>query len=383
LDACNRTPALAGMWSATIIAGNARVPCRFLIAGSGASLQGSFFNGDQKISSATARMENNLIVFAYPEYGSRLEVTPGNPGLEGNYYRANGTIYTFEAQRFKPAPNPGNIPSIGGLWTIELPAGKRERAWNLIVRQSGAEVSASILRLDGDSGAATGTFDGQSFVLGHFSGARPLRLDLTPKDSTTLRVELDSYDTYTAVRQDEARARGLPEPTDPSRFTSVRDPGVPFAFSFPDIDGHSVANTDVRFQRKVVIVSIGGSWCPNCHDEAPFLMDLYRKYRGQGLEVVFLAFEEGNQLKSLEQLRAFVRRYGVEYPVLVAGDLRLLHEKVPQAVNLEVLPTTFMIGRDGLVRGVRTGFAAEPTGPFHANLKAEVTTEIEHLLAEP
>jgi thiol-disulfide isomerase/thioredoxin len=305
-----------------------------------------------------------------------------NGSLEGNYYRANGTVYTFEAQRFKPAPNTGNVPSISGLWTIELPAGKRERAWNLIVRQSGAEVSASILRVDGDSGAVTGTYDGHTFVLGHFSGARPLRLELTPKDSTSLRVELDSYDTYTAVRMNEARAQGLPEPTDPSRFTSVRDPGVPFEFSFPDIDGHIVANTDARFRRKVVIVSIGGSWCPNCHDEAPFLMELYRRYRDKGLEIVFLAFEEGNELKSLEQLRAFIKRYDVEYPVLFAGDLRLVHLKMPQAVNLEVFPTTFSIGRDGLVRGVRTGFAGEPTGPFHSSLKDEVTAEILHLLAE-
>ena len=36
----------------------------------------------------------------------------------------------------------------------------------------------------------------------------------------------------------------------------------------------------------MVIVSIGGSWCPNCHDEAPLLGDLYRKYKSQGLEIV-------------------------------------------------------------------------------------------------
>ena len=370
------------MWDATVTAGNARVPFRFLISGSGATLQGSFFNGDKQIGSTTALIENNTIVFGYPEYGSTLEVTAANGRLQGDYHRANGVIYTFEAQRFKPAPNTGDIPAIGGLWTIELPAGKRERAWNLIVRQSGAEVSAAILRVDGDSGAVTGAYDGHTFILGHFSGARPLRLELTPTDGETLRVELDSYDTYRAVRGKEARANGLPAPTDPSRFTSVRDPAAPFAFSFPDLDGHLVTNTDVRFRRKVILVSIGGTWCPNCHDEAPFLMELYRKYRDRGLEIVFLSFEEGNELKSRERLRAFVQRYAVAYPVLVAGDLRLVHARVPQAVNLEVFPTTFSIGRDGLVRGVRTGFAGEPTGPFHASLKADVTAEVEQLLAE-
>jgi thiol-disulfide isomerase/thioredoxin len=229
-------------------------------------------------------------------------------------------------------------------------------------------VSASILRVDGDSGAVTGAYDGHTFVLGHFSGARPLRLELTPTGSATLRVELDSYDTYTAIRTDEARARGLPEPTDPTRFTSVKDPGAAFEFSFPDLDGHIVSNTDARFRRKVVIVSIGGSWCPNCHDEAPFLMELYRKYRDRGLEIVFLSFEEAKELKSLRNCRRS-SSYDVEYQCC-----RRRHEAdaitTAQIVNLSVshnaVPRPRRVGS-----GVHAGFASTATGRYHTSLKAD------------
>jgi thiol-disulfide isomerase/thioredoxin len=61
----------------------------------------------------------------------------------------------------------------------------------------------------------------------------------------------------------------------------------------------------------VVIVSIGGSLCPNCHDEAPFLGDPYRKYKSQGLEIVELSFEEAGQLANPTRLRGFIRRYGI------------------------------------------------------------------------
>jgi hypothetical protein len=37
-------------------------------------LEGSFFNGNEKITSTTVRFDQNTIVFAYPDYGSRLEV---------------------------------------------------------------------------------------------------------------------------------------------------------------------------------------------------------------------------------------------------------------------------------------------------------------------
>ena len=80
-----------------------------------------------------------------------------------------------------------------------------------------------------------------------------------------------------------------------------------------------MSDTDARFRGKVVIVAIGGSWCPNCHDEAPFLMELYRQYRAQGLEIVDLSFEEGDQLKDPTRLRAFIQKYGIEYPVLIPG----------------------------------------------------------------
>jgi thiol-disulfide isomerase/thioredoxin len=252
----------------------------------------------------------------------------------------------------------------------------------LIIDQSGPDVTASILRVDGDSGAATGVYDGSKFVLGHFSGARPLRLELLPQADGTLTVEQDSWYTYTARRADEALAKGLPQPADPSRYSRVKDPGARFEFSFPDIENHLVTNTDARFRRKVVIVTIGGSWCPNCHDEAPFLMELYRTYRDRGLEIVFLSFEEAQQLKGLEQLRAFIKRYDIEYPVLIAGDTRLVRLRLPQVVNLEAFPTTLFLGRDGSVREVHAGFAGAATGPYHTSLKAEMRSTVERLLEE-
>ena len=215
--------------------------------------------------------------------------------LEGQYSRGTrGAPYPFQARRFVPAPaGNNNIPSIAGLWNVQVgKSSKGEAAWQLIVRQSGAEASAAILRVDGDTGTLTGTYRDGKFVLSHFSGARPLRLELTPRADGTLAVVQNNDTPFTAVRMEEAKAKGLPAPSDPSRFTSVKDPTEPFRFSFPGLDGKLVSNTDPRFQGKVVIVSISGSWCPNCHDEAPFLAELYKKYRKQGLEIVSLSFEE-------------------------------------------------------------------------------------------
>ena len=174
----------------------------------------------------------------------------------------------------------------------------------------------------------------------------------------------------------------MPEPTDPSRHTSVKDPTEPFRFSFPDLSGKIVSNSDPLFRGKVVLVNIMGSWCPNCHDETPFLVELYRKYHKQGLEIVALDFEEAEQLKDPARLRAFIKRYGIEYTVLVGGETGEAKEKLVQAVNWNAWPTTFFVGRDGLVRGVHAGFAGPGSGELHREAKAEFTKTVERLLAE-
>ena len=192
------------------------------------------------MTSTTGSFENGALTLSFDEYGTKVEATLKDGRLEGQYSRGTrGAPYPFQAKRFAPAPvGDAPIPPIAGLWNIQVgKSSKGEAAWQLIVRQSGAEASAAILRVDGDTGTLTGTYRDGKFVLSHFSGARPLRLELTPASDGTLSVVQNKDNPFTAVRADQARAKGLPQPSDPSRFTSVKDPTEPFRFSFPDLNG--------------------------------------------------------------------------------------------------------------------------------------------------
>jgi thiol-disulfide isomerase/thioredoxin len=377
-----------GLWDATVLVNNGalEIPFRFELSGSGSNVKGSFFNGDDKTTSTSGSLQNGQLTLNFDELGTKLEATLKDGRLEGQYSRGTrGAPYPFAARRFTPAAaGAANIPSIAGLWNVQVgKSSKGEAAWQLIVRQAGAEVSAVILRIDGDTGTLTGRYSGDGkFALSHFSGARPLRLELTLSADGTLAVVQNKDNPLTALRAEQAAAKGLPQPSDPTRFTSVKDPTEPLRFSFPDLDGKIVSNTDARFAGKVVIVAIGGSWCPNCHDETPFLVELYKKYRKQGLEIVELSFEEEAQIKNPVRVKAFNKRYGVEYTVLIPGEPKELNDKVPQGVNLNSFPTTFFLGRDGRVRSAHAGFAGKASGKFHTELKEEVTALVERLLAE-
>jgi hypothetical protein len=96
--------------------------------------------------------------------------------------------------------------------------------------------------------------------LSHFDGDRPLLMEAKPNPDGTLAIRLNDKFTYRAARTNEARAKGLPDPPDPSRFTSVKDPSAPFHFSGLALDGRTVSDADAEFRGKAVILSIGGTW---------------------------------------------------------------------------------------------------------------------------
>jgi thiol-disulfide isomerase/thioredoxin len=374
----------AGLWDAAVVVGGLEIPFRFEITRNGSAIAANFFNGDEKVASTGGKFDNGSLVLNFDHYATAVEAALVNGRLVGTYNRATG-FYPFYAKRFAPSPVfPNEVPAIDGVWQIGgVKSNKGEAAWRLIVRQSGAEVTAAILRVDGDTGALAGTFRDGKFVVSHFSGARPLVLELTPTKDGNLEILRNRTERLVAVRAKDAKVKDVPEPTDPSRHSSVKDPTEPFKFSFPDINGKVLSSTDERFRGKVMIVSISGSWCPNCHDEAPFLAQLYQQYQSKGLEIVSLSFEEEAQkAKGYARLKAFNKRYGVEYPVVLAGEQADLAEKVPQIHNLNSFPTTIFIGRDGLVRGVHAGFAGAASGAFHDSAKEEITATVERLLGE-
>jgi hypothetical protein len=81
-------------------------------------------------------------------------------------------------------------------------------------------------------------------------------------------------------------------------------------------------------------------------------------------------------------LRAFIKKYGIEYTVLLGGEPSEAKDKLTQAVNWNAWPTTFVLGRDGLVRRVHAGFPSSATGDLHRQAKAEFSAEVETLLKE-
>ena len=371
-----------GVWDATVQLKDATIPFKLRLSGDAAHVKATYFDGERPVNASTGgTFKDGQLHVDFASYASKLDAHLDADGLQGTI----GAL-PFEAHRHvEKAPVKG-APAIGGVWEVPVDTNKGVKAWRLIVDQKPAGVYATILRIDGDTGTISGRYDGQSFNLSRFAGERPTALKITPQADGALDLVLIDQQgkrELKAIRPVEARKAGLAAPTDPTRHTSVQSPADAFRFSGKDLQGKSVSNLDPRFKGKVVLLNIMGSWCPNCHDEAPFLAELDAKYRAKGLRIVGLDFEGGQeQIDDPSRLKAFIARYGLKYTILIGGVRSQVNEKLPQAVNLNAWPTTFFIGRDGKVHATHVGFPSRGSGPYEKQARADIDREIETLLAE-
>jgi peroxiredoxin len=395
--------AISGTWEGSATVRGQQVPLRLQISGPASSLKAALINGAEEAPASSVSFADGHLVLNFNYYARSLDATLANGELTGTFglvaaltegsHAAPRVPFTLHPVAAKTAVDTDG-PDIKGDWEIAVKSAKGESAWQLRVEPSGvkvADIRAVIQRIDGDTGSLYGGWDGHEYTVSHFTAAGPALYSLAPQADGTLVVSnLLAAEAQKAQQRDlvarrpaEARKENLAAPTESTEQTTVKDPSKPFVFSFPDLSGKVVSNTDPQFDGKVVIVAVGGSWCPNCHDEAPFLESLYKQFHGRGLEIVNLSFEEADQLKDPTRLRAFIARYGLTYTVLVAGTPDELAEKIPQGEHLNCWPTSFILGRDGKVREVHAGFAGPANKPAHEALKQEVTTLVEGLLAEP
>lgn len=404
---------LDGRWAATLkSASGVEIPFRLDIKQRGSEVVGTLYNGRDPKTTSSASIHDGKVELNFEHYLTSIQAEVKNGELEGQIVSLRKTTNSrgpqgnqqyagtesrsnaprnaplpFKAKRYVPQPAAAakNVPNVGGVWEVAQETPKGEKAWRLIIEQNGAEVLATVLRIDGDTGGLTGEWKDGSFVASHYDGSRPGLIVLTPQADGSLNVKLNAVPRVvelTAYRPEVARAKGLPEPSNFLTHTTVRDPNEVFTYSFPDVNGKVISNEDPVVKGKVVVAVVTGTWCPNCHDEAQYLVQLQKKYGDKGLQVIALDFEEEDQLQSLTRVKAFIKKYGVPYPYLIAGTPDEMWDKIPQAVNLNTWPATFFIGRDGKVKAVHSGFAAPASGAYHVALKEEFTSTIERLLKE-
>jgi thiol-disulfide isomerase/thioredoxin len=362
----------------------------------GDQISGSLVNGEERTPSTSGSIEEKTLKLRFDFYDGELTAEIDGDEMRGTFDRQwqkqtlKRELRATRQREETPYQRAGtsNSREISGEWVLRVGAAPKQSFWRATFRQRQGEVRGTIIPVSGDWGEIAGTFENDQLTLNRFDGinSRVLKARLTPQGKLEGDVDMGLFDPKRAVvaeRLDEGNKDVIAGLPDPNKYARMSNPAEPLRFSFPDLEGKIVSASDDRFKNKVVVVSITGTWCPNCHEEAPVLQEFYDRYGAEGLEVVALAFEyTGDASRDLEQLKIFDRRHNISYPILLAGSTEEgeINRKLPQLVNFGAYPTTIFIGRDGLVKRIHTGFEGRATGDRFTKLKTEYEELIKKLL---
>ncbi len=131
-------------------------------------------------------------------------------------------------------------------------------------------------------------------------------------------------------------------------------------FTLTGFDGRTMTLSELRGQ--VVIINFWASWCPPCREEAAYLEQTWRKYDGNG--VIFIGVD---WVDTEKEALAYIDEFDITY--LNGPDIGT---SVAQTYNIQGVPETFYVAKNGELRGVQIGPLTSP----------ELDQKIDELLAE-
>jgi peroxiredoxin len=113
-------------------------------------------------------------------------------------------------------------------------------------------------------------------------------------------------------------------------------------FALPTVDGKQVSLREYR--GKVVFLNFWATWCIPCREEMAGLEQLHQKYQAQDLVVISIDLKE-----TAEQVKTFFQKHNLSFPALLDQNGSVFRDYLVAG-----MPTTYLIGRDGMLiaRGV-------------------------------
>ena len=288
-------------------------------------------------------------------------------------------------ERFDVSAAPKAI--VTGTWeAVFSPDTKADRyVAKGMFEQKGHKVTGTFRTTTGDYRYLDGSVENDTLRLSTFDGAHAFLFEAKVQGDTLMDGVFYSgnhfKEPFTARKNEQYE---LPKA---DSLTFLRDGYEKLEFTFPNTNGEEVSLDDKRFQNKVVIVQIMGTWCPNCLDETRYFADYYKNNKNEQLEFVSLAFEHApTKEKAMAAISRLKEKVGVQYPILLAqfgsSDKKKASQKLPMLSGVLSYPTTIFIDKTGTVRKIHTGFNGPATGAKYDDFVKEFEEFVKMLLAE-
>ena len=115
-----------------------------------------------------------------------------------------------------------------------------------------------------------------------------------------------------------------------------------------------------KYAGKVVILDFWASWCVPCRRSFPWMNEMQEKYAEEGLIIIAV-----NVDREVENAAAFLAEYPANFEIVYDPDAALAKE-----YKIQVMPSSFVIGRDGASIDRHSGFKVKKQDEYEAVIRA-------------
>lgn len=144
-------------------------------------------------------------------------------------------------------------------------------------------------------------------------------------------------------------------------YSSPVESGMAPDFTLTTFDGDTYTLSDLRGQ--VVVINFWASWCDPCREEADYLEQTWRKYKGQ--DVLFIGVD---YVDTEREALKYIAEFDITYPN--GPDIGT---RISDKYQIQGVPETFFVAKNGELRGNHIGPLKPP----------QLDDRINELLAEP
>ena len=358
------------------------VPFNFEVTGQSAETAKVYLlNAQERFETGTLIQRGDSLFIPFNQFETELAFKIGDKKLSGVFRKQGGgraipVDATYgQTYRFEEGEKPA--ADLSGTYDVvfKTSTGKEEKTVGLF-KQTGNKLYATFMRISGDSRFLEGTVNGNQFSLSSFIGGGVAYYTGSFNAAGVINGT-NSNAEFTGTKN---AAAALP---DPYALTYLKPGYTSFDLSLPDVNGKTISLKDEKYKNKVVIVTITGTWCPNCMDEANFLSPWFKKNKERGVEAIGVHFErKADPAYVKTAIESFKKRHGIEYDEVFGGlaDKNAVAAAFPALNTFLSFPTILFIDRKGNVAKIYTGFTGPATGIYYDRFIKEFNAEIDTLL---
>lgn len=119
-------------------------------------------------------------------------------------------------------------------------------------------------------------------------------------------------------------------------------------FKLTDSTGQQVQLSE--YKDKVVLLNFWATWCGPCEIEIPWFREFETTYKDKGFAILGVSTDDSGW----PTVRAYMETRKMNYRVLLEDD------KMPAPYkDIEAIPTTYLIDREGRIAGAHTGLVSK------------------------